>query len=110
MEAGEAGRKRRQSQGGAGARRVSFHAAMRGKTIFAALPFAPRPSEQPSSATVSEEKASRVLGVVFSTFVVCWAPFFVLNLVFIASKLFAILLEVLPFSSNIAGISLTFAD
>ena len=33
------------------------------------------------SSTVSEEKASRVLGVVFSTFVICWAPFFIMNLV-----------------------------
>ena len=30
---------------------------------------------------MSEEKASRVLGVVFSTFVICWAPFFIMNLV-----------------------------
>ena len=52
---------------------------VRSRSIFAALPFAPR-SVAPSN-TVSEEKASRVLGVVFSTFVVCWAPFFVLNLV-----------------------------
>ena len=60
-------------------RRLSYQ-ALRGKTIFAAFPFAPKPP-QPSNNTVSEEKASRVLGVVFSTFVVCWAPFFILNLV-----------------------------
>ena len=33
------------------------------------------------SSTVSEEKASRVLGVVFCTFVICWAPFFIMNFV-----------------------------
>ena len=54
-----------------------------------------------SSATQSEEKASRVLGVVrchhitklgsehvmsqvFSAFIVCWAPFFIMNLVQVA--------------------------
>ena len=52
----------------------------RAKSIFGALPFAPKPQQQ-STNTVSEEKASRVLGVVFSTFVFCWAPFFILNLV-----------------------------
>ncbi|UYV60262.1 hypothetical protein LAZ67_1000585 [Cordylochernes scorpioides] len=30
----------------------------------------------------SEQRASKVLGVVFFTFVVCWAPFFVLNVLF----------------------------
>ena len=33
------------------------------------------------SQNQSEEKASRVLGVVFSTFVICWAPFFIINLI-----------------------------
>lgn len=34
-----------------------------------------------SAATVAnEQKASKVLGVVFFTFVLCWAPFFLLNL------------------------------
>lgn len=37
-----------------------------------------------SSTTQSEEKASRVLGVVFSAFIVCWAPFFIMNLVSVA--------------------------
>ena len=36
------------------------------------------------SSTVSEEKASRVLGVVFSTFIICWAPFFIINLVVVS--------------------------
>ena len=31
-----------------------------------------------------EEKASRVLGVVFSAFIICWAPFFIMNLVVVA--------------------------
>lgn len=35
-----------------------------------------------SAATVAnEQKASKVLGVVFFTFVLCWAPFFILNVV-----------------------------
>jgi len=37
-----------------------------------------------SQSTQSEEKASRVLGVVFSAFIVCWAPFFIMNLVQVA--------------------------
>ena len=49
-------------------------------TILSALPFLPKPPKQQTS-TVSEEKATRVLGVVFSTFVICWAPFFIMNLV-----------------------------
>ena len=36
------------------------------------------------SGSVSEEKASRVLGVVFSAFIICWAPFFIMNLVGVA--------------------------
>lgn len=36
------------------------------------------------SQTQSEEKASRVLGVVFSSFIICWAPFFIMNLVQVA--------------------------
>ena len=48
------------------------------KTIISALPFVPQIPQQ--SSTLSEEKASRVLGVVFSAFVICWAPFFIMNL------------------------------
>ena len=33
------------------------------------------------SVLMSEEKASRVLGIVFCCFVLCWTPFFLLNLV-----------------------------
>ncbi|XP_023345216.1 5-hydroxytryptamine receptor 1F [Eurytemora carolleeae] len=33
------------------------------------------------SNTVSEDKASRVLGIVFCCFILCWTPFFVMNLV-----------------------------
>ena len=46
-------------------------------SVFFGLPF------QPNSVS-SEEKASKVLGVVFFTFVTCWAPFFVLNFVVVA--------------------------
>ncbi|XP_067014474.2 5-hydroxytryptamine receptor 2C [Anabrus simplex] len=35
-------------------------------------------------AVVTEQKASKVLGIVFFTFVFCWAPFFVLNIIFAA--------------------------
>lgn len=31
----------------------------------------------------TEQKASKVLGLVFLTFVFCWAPFFLLNVFFI---------------------------
>ena len=46
-------------------------------SVFFGLPF------QPNSVS-SEEKASRVLGVVFFTFVTCWAPFFLLNFVIVS--------------------------
>ena len=46
-------------------------------SLFFGLPF------QPHSVS-SEEKATRVLGIVFFTFVLCWAPFFTLNLVLAA--------------------------
>eukprot|EP00092_Neocalanus_flemingeri_P031668 GFUD01034394.1.p1 GENE.GFUD01034394.1~~GFUD01034394.1.p1 ORF type:complete len:463 (-),score=82.11 GFUD01034394.1:47-1435(-) len=52
------------------------------KKSFSRLPFSS--SFRQMSSTVSEEKASRVLGVVFSTFVICWAPFFIMNLVVVA--------------------------
>ena len=45
-------------------------------SLFFGLPF------QPNHVT-SEKKASRVLGVVFFTFVICWAPFFMMNLVLV---------------------------
>ena len=50
------------------------------KTVRAALPFLPKPLVHQAS-TVSEDKATMVLGVVFSSFVICWAPFFIVNLV-----------------------------
>ena len=50
------------------------------RTVRAALPFLPKPLVHQAS-TVSEDKATMVLGVVFSTFVICWAPFFIVNLV-----------------------------
>lgn len=34
------------------------------------------------AAVATEQKASKVLGVVFSTFVLCWTPFFILNILF----------------------------
>ena len=46
-------------------------------SVFFGFPF------QPNSVS-SEEKASRVLGVVFFTFVTCWAPFFLLNFVIVS--------------------------
>ncbi|KAJ1528295.1 hypothetical protein ONE63_006719 [Megalurothrips usitatus] len=36
------------------------------------------------NAVATEQKASKVLGLVFFTFVLCWAPFFLLNIVFAA--------------------------
>ncbi|KAL0281669.1 UNVERIFIED_CONTAM: hypothetical protein PYX00_002585 [Menopon gallinae] len=36
------------------------------------------------NAVATEQKASKVLGLVFFTFVLCWAPFFVLNVIFAA--------------------------
>ncbi|CAD7093027.1 unnamed protein product [Hermetia illucens] len=35
-----------------------------------------------SNAFTAEKKATKVLGLVFFTFVLCWAPFFILNIVF----------------------------
>lgn len=34
------------------------------------------------AAVATEQKASKVLGIVFSTFVLCWTPFFILNILF----------------------------
>ncbi|KAK6633536.1 hypothetical protein RUM44_004143 [Polyplax serrata] len=36
------------------------------------------------NAVATEQKASKVLGVVFFTFVLCWTPFFILNVIFAA--------------------------
>ncbi|EEB13043.1 class A rhodopsin-like G-protein coupled receptor GPR5ht1, putative [Pediculus humanus corporis] len=36
------------------------------------------------NAVQTEQKASKVLGVVFFTFVLCWTPFFILNIIFAA--------------------------
>ncbi|XP_044001076.1 5-hydroxytryptamine receptor 2A isoform X2 [Aphidius gifuensis] len=35
-----------------------------------------------ANAVATEQKASKVLGLVFFTFVLCWSPFFVLNILF----------------------------
>ncbi|CAB0010810.1 unnamed protein product [Nesidiocoris tenuis] len=47
---------------------------------------ASRSKRQTMAANVvaTEQKASKVLGVVFFTFVLCWAPFFILNILFAA--------------------------
>lgn len=37
-----------------------------------------------ANVVATEQKASKVLGVVFFTFVFCWAPFFLLNILFAA--------------------------
>ncbi|XP_048509142.1 5-hydroxytryptamine receptor 2A [Athalia rosae] len=37
-----------------------------------------------ANAVANEQKASKVLGLVFFTFVLCWAPFFLLNIFFAA--------------------------
>ncbi|XP_069701878.1 D(2) dopamine receptor [Periplaneta americana] len=37
-----------------------------------------------ANAVATEQKASKVLGVVFFTFVFCWTPFFILNIIFAA--------------------------
>ncbi|XP_053671758.1 D(2)-like dopamine receptor [Anopheles nili] len=37
-----------------------------------------------ANAVATEQKATKVLGLVFFTFVFCWAPFFVLNIIFAA--------------------------
>nr|CAD7393563.1 unnamed protein product [Timema cristinae] len=37
-----------------------------------------------ANAVATEQKASKVLGLVFFTFVLCWSPFFVLNILFAA--------------------------
>ncbi|XP_043476522.1 5-hydroxytryptamine receptor 2C-like [Leptopilina heterotoma] len=37
-----------------------------------------------ANAVATEQKASKVLGLVFFTFVLCWTPFFVLNIIFAA--------------------------
>ncbi|KOB68435.1 Serotonin receptor [Operophtera brumata] len=35
-----------------------------------------------ANAVANEQKATKVLGLVFFTFVLCWAPFFLLNILF----------------------------
>lgn len=35
-----------------------------------------------ANSVANEQKASKVLGLVFFTFVFCWAPFFLLNMLF----------------------------
>ncbi|XP_052863787.1 D(2) dopamine receptor [Anopheles cruzii] len=35
-----------------------------------------------ANAVATEQKATKVLGLVFFTFVFCWAPFFILNIIF----------------------------
>lgn len=42
------------------------------------------PGRRADGAVAAEQKASKVLGLVFSSFVLCWAPFFVLNIIFAA--------------------------
>ncbi|KAF6204181.1 hypothetical protein GE061_002521 [Apolygus lucorum] len=37
-----------------------------------------------ANVVATEQKASKVLGLVFFTFVLCWAPFFILNILFAA--------------------------
>ncbi|XP_066260478.1 5-hydroxytryptamine receptor 2C-like [Euwallacea similis] len=37
-----------------------------------------------SNSVATEQKASKVLGLVFFTFVLCWSPFFILNIIFAA--------------------------
>ncbi|XP_037898897.1 uncharacterized protein LOC119643583 isoform X6 [Glossina fuscipes] len=37
-----------------------------------------------ANAVATEQKATKVLGLVFFTFVLCWSPFFILNIVFAA--------------------------
>ncbi|XP_044739523.1 5-hydroxytryptamine receptor 2C-like [Chrysoperla carnea] len=37
-----------------------------------------------ANAVATEQKASKVLGLVFFTFVLCWSPFFILNILFAA--------------------------
>lgn len=37
-----------------------------------------------ANSVATEQKASKVLGIVFFTFVLCWSPFFILNILFAA--------------------------
>lgn len=37
-----------------------------------------------ANAVATEQKATKVLGLVFFTFVLCWSPFFILNIIFAA--------------------------
>ncbi|XP_073947798.1 5-hydroxytryptamine receptor 2A isoform X2 [Choristoneura fumiferana] len=51
------------------------------------LRFLPNRKKQRSmtaNAVANEQKATKVLGLVFFTFVLCWAPFFLLNILFAA--------------------------
>ncbi|XP_043199798.1 histamine H2 receptor-like [Amphibalanus amphitrite] len=48
--------------------------------LTAASEVSRRPTAPPSTALTAEQKASQVLGLVFLAFVVCWAPFFTLNI------------------------------
>ncbi|XP_055699282.1 D(2) dopamine receptor A-like isoform X2 [Phlebotomus papatasi] len=43
-----------------------------------------RRNDLSANAVANEQKATKVLGVVFFTFVLCWSPFFILNIIFAA--------------------------
>ncbi|KAG8225644.1 hypothetical protein J437_LFUL010329 [Ladona fulva] len=62
-----------------------------------------------ATEVATEQKASKVLGLVFSTFVLCWGPFFLLNVVMAAapSGSHAILDTLAPFALWLGYVSST---
>ncbi|XP_063373345.1 5-hydroxytryptamine receptor 2C isoform X2 [Cydia amplana] len=46
------------------------------------LPYRKKDRAMTANAVANEQKATKVLGLVFFTFVLCWAPFFLLNILF----------------------------
>ncbi|XP_048006524.1 5-hydroxytryptamine receptor 2C [Leguminivora glycinivorella] len=46
------------------------------------LPYRKKDRAMSANAVANEQKATKVLGLVFFTFVLCWAPFFLLNILF----------------------------
>ncbi|XP_046393672.1 alpha-1D adrenergic receptor [Ischnura elegans] len=59
--------------------RLRFHAGASTLGLNRFLSGRRRRSLAAATAVATEQKASKVLGLVFSTFVLCWAPFFLLN-------------------------------
>ncbi|XP_060517264.1 5-hydroxytryptamine receptor 2C [Cylas formicarius] len=64
--------------------RVHFNQAAASLPSFRLLAGKVKRKTSSSNSLAAEQKASKVLGLVFFTFVLCWSPFFILNIIFAA--------------------------